>query len=439
MLKIALLSPRGPLYRHGSGIFRKSLRYMPLTLPTLASLIPADLPHQLRLIDEGIESIPLDLEADLIGISAITGSSPRAYELADHYRRQGKCVVLGGVHPTLLPEEAARHADSVVVGYAEDSWPQLLRDFQAGQLQTRYRQLPDLRLGGRPSPRRDLLPDGQFTVATTVEATRGCIHRCNFCVVPSAWGRPLQHPVAEVIADVRRLGARRLIFMDLNLIADKEYAKELFRALIPLRVTWGGLVTTEIAWDDELLDLAARSGCRGLLIGFESLTPESLKECKKGFNLLREYAEVIARVHERKIAIMGTFVFGFDHDTPESFAATLDFVMTHRLELPRYAVLTPFPGTPLHQRLDQEGRLLHKDWSLYDGQHVVFQPALMTPRELQHGIEWTWKKTYSYLGMARRLWGANLFWTALTANLGYRFYAYRLHQFYNCRSPLLAA
>lgn len=439
MLKIALLSPRGPLYRHGSGIFRKSLRYMPLTLPTLASLIPADLPHQLRLIDEGIESIPLDLEADLIGISAITGSSPRAYELADHYRRQGKCVVLGGVHPTLLPEEAARHADSVVVGYAEDSWPQLLRDFQAGQLQTRYRQLPDLRLGGRPSPRRDLLPDGQFTVATTVEATRGCIHRCNFCVVPSAWGRPLQHPVAEVIADVRRLGARRLVFMDLNLIADKEYAKELFRALIPLRVTWGGLVTTEIAWDDELLDLAARSGCRGLLIGFESLTPESLKECKKGFNLLREYAEVIARVHERKIAIMGTFVFGFDHDTPESFAATLDFVMTHRLELPRYAVLTPFPGTPLHQRLDQEGRLLHKDWSLYDGQHVVFQPALMTPRELQHGIEWTWKKTYSYLGMARRLWGANLFWTALTANLGYRFYAYRLHQFYNCRSPLLAA
>jgi radical SAM superfamily enzyme YgiQ (UPF0313 family) len=438
-VKIALISPRGPLYRHKTGIFKKSLRYMPLTLPTLAALIPAEIPHQLRLIDEGIESIPWDLDADLVGISAITGSSPRAYELADHYRREGKCVILGGVHPTLMPDEAACHADSVVVGYAEDSWPQLLRDFGQGRLQARYRQQPGLQLGGRPLPRRELLPDGNFTVGHTLEATRGCIHKCNFCVVPTAWGRPLQHPVAEVIQDVLQMGAKRLIFMDLNLIADKEYAKELFRALIPLKVHWGGLVTTEIAWDDELLDLAARSGCKGLLIGFESLTPEALKECRKGFNLLTEYSQVIARVHDRKIAIMGTFVFGFDNDTPASFDATVDFVMTHRIELPRYAVLTPFPATPLHLKLDAEGRLLHKDWSLYDGQHVVFQPALMTPNELQYGIERAWKNTYSYRGILRRLWKGNLFWTALTANLGYRFYAHRLHQFYNCREPLLAA
>ena len=438
-MKIALLSPRGPLYRHKTGIFKKSLRYMPLTLPTLAALIPPEFQSGLRLIDEGIEDIPMELDADLIGISAITGSSARAYELADHFRRQGKCVILGGVHPTLLPDEAARHADSVVVGYAEDSWPELLHDFHSGSLQSRYRQQPGLKLGGRPLPRRDLLPDGNFTVGHTLEATRGCIHKCNFCVVPSAWGRPLQHPVPEVIQDVKNMGAKRLIFMDLNLIADKQYAKELFRALIPLKVTWGGLVTTEIAWDDELLDLAAKSGCKGLLIGFESLTPDALKECKKGFNLLKEYKEVIARVHDRKIAIMGTFVFGFDSDGIEGFANTVDFVMENKIELPRYAVLTPFPGTPLHQRLDKEGRLLHKDWSLYDGQHVVFQPSLMTPGELQRGIEWTWKKTYSYSGIARRLWGGNLFWTALTANLGYRFYAYRLHQFYNCREPLLAA
>lgn len=438
-MRIALLSPRGPLYRHGSGIFRRSLRYMPLTLPTLAALIPPELPHSLELWDEGIGEIPMELDADLVGISAITGSSPRAYELADHFRRQGKCVVLGGVHPTLLPDEAARHADSVVVGYAEDSWPELLRDFAAGRLQNRYRQQPGLKLGGRPRPRRELLPDGQFTVGHTLEATRGCIHKCNFCVVPTAWGRPLQLPVAEVIADVKAMGARRLIFMDLNLIADKEYAKELFRALIPLNVTWGGLVTTEIAWDDELLDLARRSGCRGLLIGYESLSPESLKECRKGFNLLREYEEVTARVHERGIAIMATFVFGFDNDTPENFGQTVDFVVKNRIELPRYAVLTPFPGTPLHARLDSEGRLLHKDWSLYDGQHVVFQPKHMSVGELQRGIEWTWKKTYSYSGILRRLWRGNLFWTALTANLGYRFYAYRLNQFYNCRAPLLAA
>lgn len=439
MLKIALLSPRGPLYRHRGGIFKKSLRYMPLTLPTLAALIPPDLPHCLALHDEGTAEIPLELEVDLVGISAITGSAPRAYELADHYRRQGKCVILGGVHPTLMPDEAARHADAVVTGYAEDSWPELLRDFAAGSLKSRYRQAPGLKLGGRGLPRRDLLPNGNLAVGSTIEATRGCIHRCNFCVVPSAWGQPLQHPVGEVIADIQKMGAKRVIFLDLNLIADQSYAKELFRALIPLRLTWGGLATTQIAWDDELLDLAARSGCRGLLIGFESLTPQALKECKKGFNLLRDYEEVIARVHERRIAIMGTFVFGFDHDSIDSFATTVDFVMRNRIELPRYAVLTPFPGTPLHDRLEAEGRLHHKDWSLYDGQHVVFDPALMSSGELQRGIEWTWKKTYSYGGIARRLWRGNLFWTALTANLGYRFYAHRLHQYYNCRSPLLAA
>lgn len=412
---------------------------MPLTLPTLASLIPEDYPHELQLFDEGVDEIPMDLEADLIGISAITGSAPRAYELASHYRKQGKCVVLGGVHPTLVPEEAARYADSVVVGYAEDSWPELLQDYRAGNLKARYRQQPGLRLGGRPRPRRDLLPDGNFTVASTIEATRGCIHRCNFCVVPSAWGQPLQHPVSEVIADLRAMGSRRVIFMDLNIIADKEYAKELFSALIPLKIQWGGLATTQLAWDDELLDLAARSGCRGILIGFESLTPGSLKECKKGFNLLKDYAEVIARIHERRIAIMGTFVFGFDEDGIDSFGETVEFAIANRIELPRYAVLTPFPGTPLHQKLDQEGRLLHKDWSLYDGQHVVYEPALMSAQELQYGTQWAWKKTYSYLGIARRLWRANLFWTALTANLGYRFYAHRLGQFYNCRSPLLAA
>ena len=438
-LKIALVSPRGPLYRHRTGIWKKSLRYMPLTLPTLAGLIPPEIPHTLRLIDEGIEAIPEDLDADLIGISAITGSAPRAYELADGYRRQGKCVVLGGVHPTLLPDEASAHADSVVVGYAEDSWPRLLRDFADNGLKSRYRQEPGLLLGGRPSPRRDLLPDGNLAVGHTIEATRGCIHRCNFCVVPTAWGRPLQHPVAEVVADIRRMQARRVIFLDLNLIADKQYALELFSALVPLKLSWAGLVTTEIAWDDELLDLAQRSGCKGLLIGFESLAPAALKECKKGFNLIQEYGEVVARVHARKIAIMATFVFGFDNESPDCFERTVDFVTQNHIELPRYAVLTPFPATPLHQRLDAEGRLLHKDWSLYDGQHVVFQPACMGVDELQRGIEWAWKKTYSYPGIARRLWKANLFWTAITANLGYRFYAYRLHQFYNCRPPLLAA
>ena len=188
-MKIALISPKGPLYRHRGGIFRRSLRYAPLTLTTLASLVPADLDAEVTLIDEGIDDVDLDLKADVIGMTVITGTAPRAYELADHFRARGIPVVLGGPHVTLVPDDAEPHADSVVVGYAEDTWPELLRDLAAGRLQPRYTQEPELTLAGRPFPRRDLLPARRFLTTNVFEATRGCIHNCDFCVVPAAWGR----------------------------------------------------------------------------------------------------------------------------------------------------------------------------------------------------------------------------------------------------------
>jgi radical SAM superfamily enzyme YgiQ (UPF0313 family) len=332
-----------------------------------------------------------------------------------------------------MPDEAAAHADSVVVGYAEDSWPQLLRDFAAGRLKARYDQAPNLSLANRPFPRREMLPARQYTTMNTIEATRGCIHHCEFCVVPAAWGQPLQRPVAEVVADIQQMGARRVLFLDLNLIADITYAKALFSALIPLKLTWGGLATTIIAWDEELLDLAARSGCRGLLIGFETLSPESLAEARKNFNMRRDYRQVIRRLHERGIAIQGTFVFGFDHDTPDVFAATVDFVNETHIDLPRYAILTPFPNTPLFHRLKQEGRILTEDWGLYDGQHIVYRPGQMSLEALQKGAEWAWKQTYSYRSIARRLLGSRtMLPLALATNLGYRFYAHNLHRYYTC-------
>jgi radical SAM superfamily enzyme YgiQ (UPF0313 family) len=427
-----LISPRGPLYRHRTGIWKKSMRYMPLTLTTLAALVPPEINHTIALVDEGIHEIDLNIEADVIGISAITGTAPRAYELADHFRKRGIPVVLGGVHPTLVPDEAARHADAVVVGYAEQSWPQLLRDLVAGRMQPRYTQGRDLNLANIPFPRRDLLPKQHYTTRHTFEATRGCIHQCEFCVVPTAWGRPLQRPVADVVADIRQLGSRRLIFLDLNLIANVEYAKELFTALIPLKVTWGGLATVLIASDDELLDLAARSGCRGLLIGLESVTADSLAETRKGFNKHSDYLRVVQKLHERKIALMGCFVFGFDHDDQQSFARTVELVQEAKIDLPRYAIQTPFPGTPLYQRLQREGRILTDDWGLYDGQHVVFQPARMSPGELLRGTEWAWKQTYRYRSIAHRLAATPQLAVALATNLGYRFYAHNLHRFYTC-------
>ncbi len=430
---ILLISPRGPLYRRKTGIWKKSLRYAPLTLTTLAALIPPELNLTLSLADEGIEEVDINAQADLVGISAITGSAPRAYELAAHFRQRGIPVVLGGVHPTLMPDEAARHADTVVVGYAEESWPQLLRDFVAGQMKARYHQSPSLSLANQPIPRRELLSVKQHTTIHTIEASRGCIHHCNFCVVPSAWGQPLQRPVAEVVTDIQQMQTRRVLFLDLNLIADPDYAKELFTALIPLNITWGGLVTTLVAWDDDLLDLMAQSGCRGLLIGFETLSPQSLAEARKRFNMHHDYSQVIRRLHDKGIAIMGTFVFGFDHDTPDVFAATVEFVNKTHIDLPRYAILTPFPGTPLFQRLKQNGRILTEDWSLYDGQHVVYQPHGMGMDELQRGTEWAWKQTYSYRSIAKRLLGSRqLLPLALAANLGYRFYAHNLHRFYTC-------
>ncbi|MDQ4074756.1 MAG: B12-binding domain-containing radical SAM protein [Chloroflexota bacterium] len=432
-LRILLLSPRGPLYRHRMGIWKKSLRYAPLTLTTLAALVPAELNAEITLVDEGIEEIDPDAETDLVGISAITGTAPRAYELAAGFRHRGIPVVLGGVHPTLVPEEAARHADAVVVGYAEQTWPQLLRDFVAGEMKPRYDQAPNLRLANLPLPRRDLLPKGPFAAMHTIEATRGCIHRCEFCVVPAAWGKPLQRPIGEVVGEIRQMRARRLIFLDLNLIADIPYAKELFSALIPLRIQWGGLATTIIAWDDELLDLATRSGCKGILIGFESLSPDSLAEARKSFNQRRDYHEVVQRLHEHDIAVMGTFIFGFDHDTHDTFAEIVEFVIDAHIDLPRYAIQTPFPGTPLYRRLKAEGRILTEDWSLYDGQHVVYQPRTMSADELLHGTEWAWKQSYRYRSIARRLLGARkLLPIALAANLGYRFYAHNLHRYYNC-------
>jgi radical SAM superfamily enzyme YgiQ (UPF0313 family) len=335
---------------------------------------------------------------------------------------------------TLIPDDAQPHADAIVAGYAEETWPQLLRDFAAGAMAPRYTQAPGLSLAGRPFPRRDLIPKGAYLTTHVFEATRGCVHSCDFCVVPAAWGvKPYQKPVEEVVADIRRQGARRLIFIDLNLIADKGYAARLFEALIPLKVRWFGLATTLLGRDPALLALAARSGCSGLLMGFESIIPESLKQSRKGFNSPGEYRELVESLHRHGITLMACFTFGMDHDTPDIFLKTARFAVDAHIDLPRFAIVTPFPNTALYKRLESEGRILTRNWELYDAQHVVFQPRLMTPAELYAGHERAWKHAYSAGSMARRFLGSRIqaptWWLA---NLGYRFYAHHLHDFYNC-------
>src|SRR5579883_1657719 len=437
-MRIALLSPKGPLYRSRGGIFRKSLRYQPLTLTTLAALAPSELDIEFTLHDEGIADVPLDLAADLVGLTVITGSSMRAYELSRHFRARGIPVVLGGPHVTLMPAEAAQHADAICVGYAEESWPQLLRDFAQGRMLARYDQGPDFALTNLPFARRDLLDGRKFLTQAIFEATRACGHDCEFCVAPAAWGRKqFQKPVGHVVEDIRRVGARRIIFIDLNLISDRAYAAELFTALIPLGVRWFGLSTSLIGRDPELMQLMARSGCAGLLIGFETINDAGLRDIRKRFNDHGLYRALIADLHALGISLQGCFVFGNDHDTLATFDETVQFAIDTAIDLPRFAIMTPFPGTPLYARLEREGRILTRNWELYDGQHVVFRPKQMSLQDLQLGHERAWRSVYSFGAIARRLGRSRTqLPLAVMANLGYRYYARHLATHYTCDWPI---
>jgi radical SAM superfamily enzyme YgiQ (UPF0313 family) len=430
-LRIQLLSPSGEIHRNGSGIFKTALRYAPLTLTTLAAMVPPDLNAEITIQDEGVQPLDLNFPRSLVGITAITGTSLRSYEIADQLRAQGHTVVIGGVHATLLPDEAAQHADAIVLSYAEKSWPQLVRDYVSDNLQPRYFARTGPRLEGVPIARRDLLKKKRYATINSIEATRGCPHRCDFCAVPAAWSGIYAHrPVEEVVAELQTFEGRTALFIDLSPVEDINYAKALYRAMIPLRIRWVGLATTRIAEDAELLDLAAKSGCKGLLIGFESISQETLIETRKGFHKAQDYREVVKRLHDHGIGIQGCFVFGFDTDDESVFERTVEFVDRTKIDLPRYAVMTPFPGTGYFRRMEASGRLLHKNWSLYDVEHVVFQPKQMSPERLQAGLEWSWQQSYSWRSIFSRVRGAPLsilpLWMSL--NFGYRYYAGHLHE-----------
>ncbi len=402
-MKILLIHPQDYLHRRSTGIYGRNLRYAPLTMPTLKALVPAELGATVRIVNEMVEDPDFTAPADLVGITAITGTAPRAFEIAERFRARGTTVVLGGVHPTLRSEESLGHADAVVRGYAERSWPRLLRDFAAGRLDRVYEDpLPfDPKL--IVSPDRSGIHRRDYIAWCTVEMGRGCSNQCDFCISHRFHHTYVRRPIGDVIEEARSLPGKIVFFLDPNLIGDREHAKEFFREFAKLRKWWLGCASLDVVDDPELLSLMAKSGCRGLLMGFESIRPEALSATGKTKNLGKDYAHVVDVLHDHGILVQACFVFGFDSDDTSVFEETSDYIVNAKFDLPQISIYTPFPGTPVFDKLDLEGRILTRDWSLYNGQNVVFRPLRMTAAELARGTDLVRKRAYSWHALARRL------------------------------------
>jgi radical SAM superfamily enzyme YgiQ (UPF0313 family) len=396
-MKILLISPcKDPALKKP-----RFLMIPQLALHLIAGLTPPE--HEVKLVEEELEQIDLEEECDLVGISCMTSNAVRAYELAREFRRRGKTVVLGGVHPTLLPEEALQHADCVVIGEAEGVWEQLLQDFQQGRLLSRYHCAhPPLEryvhLRSRSQGHRGFL--GVIPVMTT----RGCPYNCEFCCVHDIYGRRIRHtPVENVVRHMVDSGGKLFIFLDDNIIGDPAYARSLFGAVRPLGIRWVGQASLSLVKHTELMELASDSGCIGLFFGLESVSTSQLQKMRKAPSELSGVEEAIRKIRDCGIYFHASVIFGFDSDTRNTFPETLDFLEKNRISSASINVLTPYPGTRIYQQFKEEGRLLTEDWRYYDHSTTVFRPMNMSPFELQAGRLWVLKQFTKVSAVMRRL------------------------------------
>ncbi len=397
-------------------------------MPTLKALIPPELHADVRIVDEMVEDLDFQTTADLIGITAITGTANRAYRIADHFRARGSTVVLGGVHPTLRTEESREHADAVVRGYAERTWPALLRDFAAGRMRPIYEDAEPFDPSLIPRPDRSAIHRRDYIGWCTVEMSRGCSNACDFCISHRFHPNYICRPIDNVIGEIKQLRSKVIFFLDPNLIGDKEHAKAFFAEFAKLDKWWLGCASLDVVDDPELLGLIAKSGCRGLLMGFESVRQAALESSNKTKNIGRRYADVVDILHEHGILVQACFVFGFDSDDASIFEESADYIVNARFDLPQISIFTPFPGTPVFDRLDREGRIVTRNWSLYNGQNVVFRPQNMSPEELSQGADLVRKRAYSWRALSKR-WFVKPLWVkplVLMSYLRFRFYQYRI-------------
>jgi radical SAM superfamily enzyme YgiQ (UPF0313 family) len=404
-IRFDLINPASRIWRvqpgeraHGSRFFRFSM---------LSSLyVAASMPPfvETKIIDEEIEPIDFETDADVIGISFMTYNAPRAYEIADRFRHEkGKTVIFGGYHPSFMPEEASQHADAVCIGEAEGNGLQMMEDYAAGALKQFYSSGP-VNLAGLPRPNPTLIQKQVYAPVDVLQATRGCNYQCTFCSVSAFHHHHFRtRPVAEVVDELKSLG-RYVLFMDDNIIGDREYARQLFTEMIPLGKRWFSQCGIGIANEEKLLRLASRSGCQGLFVGFESLSQAGLRSWKKQTNLGKDYLDAVRKLHSAGIGICAAFMFGSDDDTPDVFEQTIKFLLEANVETLQATRMTPFPGTPLFAELVRQGRIFDKDWSHYDFNNVVFEPLHMRRETLDTGVAWVLRQFHTRSRVTRRVW-----------------------------------
>ena len=425
-MKIALISPYGvEVYQEGHimnefisskkemvEFCHDELEVMPnLALLSIAGYIDTNL-HEVKYIEEtfvfnsGQTPEYYFEDFDLVGISAFTKQAPRAYEIADHFRSKNIPVVLGGNHVTALPHEAVEHGDYIMVGEGEDTFPEFWADFQKGSAKQFYHSNRNIHLSVVPAPRFELTTHRERYNKIPLQTTRGCPYHCEFCSITAVYGHKFRvKPVEKVIEEIQLVKSLfetpHISFVDENMLVDKDYAKALLRAMIPLNVTWECYCDLTIADDDHLLDLMRESGCYEIQVGLETVNPESLKQVSPWkYKRLSNYSFYIDKIQKKGIGIMGLFMIGMDYDTPESFQNLWQFIKDNKIFEADLAIMTPLPGSELYLRLKKEGRITSEDWNRYTWYHINFEPAKMSQEELKQGMIWLHKKIHSPNWMA---------------------------------------
>ncbi|MEM0467377.1 MAG: radical SAM protein [Candidatus Thermoplasmatota archaeon] len=402
-MKILLVFPkvknRHPDITKEKNIFVKLFgETISLTLPQVAAATPCE--HTVRIVDENYEKINFNEDIDLVGITCLTMAAPRAYEIADQFRRRGITVVLGGNHPSALPQEAKQHADSVVIGEAEKVWPQLLKDVERGKLQPFYKSTEKISPEDIPEPRRDLINRRFFSDGLLIK--RGCPNQCEFCTVTSLYSHDIRS-IDSVLKEISHMPAKIIFIYDQNLTSYMTYTMKLLKELKSVHKRWQANATIDILGkEDGFLQAAKEAGIFYWYIGFESISQQSLDQAKKGRNRVDEYPATIKKIKQHGMIIVGSFIFGFDQDTPDIFDATLQKLDEWDIDMAEFHILTPFPGTALYTRLKSEDRILSENWELYNTANVVFQPKNMTKQELFERTRTIAREYYRYRRILKR-------------------------------------